>query len=111
MFKKIALVCLVSLMSFQAKAQEKKTQIYLDDSQPIELRVEDALSKMTLEEKENLSQLIQKYPHLTFIFQPVSPLQKRDMKKVLEIFWGFVETHRNASLQLIPQVHKFLGVL
>ena len=38
-------------MSFQAKAQEKKTQIYLDDSQPIELRVEDALSKMTLEEK------------------------------------------------------------
>ena len=36
MFKKIALVCLVSLMSFQAKAQEKKTQIYLDDSQPIE---------------------------------------------------------------------------
>lgn len=51
MFKKIALVCLVSLMSFQAKAQEKKTQIYLDDSQPIEARVEDALSKMTLEEK------------------------------------------------------------
>ena len=51
MFKKIALVCLVSLMSFQAKAQEKKTQIYLDDSQPIEPRVEDALSKMTLEEK------------------------------------------------------------
>jgi beta-glucosidase len=38
-------------MSFQGKAQEKKTQIYLDDSQPIELRVEDALSKMTLEEK------------------------------------------------------------
>ena len=38
-------------MSFQAKALEKKTQIYLDDSQPIELRVEDALSKMTLEEK------------------------------------------------------------
>ena len=38
-------------MSFQAKAQEKKTQIYLDDSQPIEVRVEDALSKMTLEEK------------------------------------------------------------
>lgn len=51
MFKKIALVCLVSLMSFQAKAQEKKTAIYLDDSQPIEVRVEDALSKMTLEEK------------------------------------------------------------
>lgn len=51
MFKKIALVCLFSLMSFQAKAQEKKTQIYLDDSQPIEARVEDALSKMTLEEK------------------------------------------------------------
>ena len=51
MFKKIALVCLVSLMSFQAKAQEKKPQIYLDDSQPIELRVEVALSKMTLEEK------------------------------------------------------------
>ena len=54
MFKKIALVCLVSLMSFQAKAQEKKKQIYLDDSQPIELRVEDALSKMTLEEKNIL---------------------------------------------------------
>ena len=37
MFKKIALVCLVSLMSFQAKAQEKKTQIYLDDFENTEL--------------------------------------------------------------------------
>ena len=51
MFNKIVLVCLVSLMSFQVKAQEKKPQIYLDDSKPIEARVEDALSKMTLEEK------------------------------------------------------------
>ena len=51
MFRKLHLF-VVSLMSFQAKAQEKKTQIYLDDSQPIEPRVEDALSKMTLEEKK-----------------------------------------------------------
>ena len=37
---------------FSSKStRKKKTQIYLDDSQPIELRVEDALSKMTLEEK------------------------------------------------------------
>ena len=65
--------------------------------------------KMTLEEKENLSQLIQKYSHLTFIFQPVSPLQKRDMKKVLEIFWEFGKISK--QVQLIPQVHKFLGVM
>ena len=51
MFKKTALVCLISFFTFQAKAQEKKTPIYLDDNQSIELRVEDALSRMTLEEK------------------------------------------------------------
>lgn len=51
MFKKTALVCLISFFTFQAKAQEKKTPIYLDDNQSIELRVDDALSRMTLEEK------------------------------------------------------------
>ena len=40
-------------VGFTIKAQSKKP-IYLDNTQPIELRVKDALSKMTLEEKVKL---------------------------------------------------------
>lgn len=44
-------VALVSL-----KAQSKvEVPVYLDDNQPLELRVQDALSRMTLEEKTRLS--------------------------------------------------------
>ena len=45
----IAFLC----VGFTIKAQSKKP-IYLDNTQPIELRVKDALSKMTLEEKVKL---------------------------------------------------------
>lgn len=37
-----------------SKAQTQKVPVYLDESQPIEKRVEDALSKMTLQEKINM---------------------------------------------------------
>lgn len=36
-------------------AQEERTPIYLDDTQPIESRIQDALKRMTLEEKTRLS--------------------------------------------------------
>ncbi|MDP4238019.1 MAG: glycoside hydrolase family 3 N-terminal domain-containing protein, partial [Bacteroidota bacterium] len=45
-----ALLCLVALTGFQANAQKAKP-VYLDTAQPIENRVENALSIMTLEEK------------------------------------------------------------
>ena len=47
---KTALFCLVLGSGLQTYGQTKKP-IYLDNSQPIERRVEDALSHMTLEEK------------------------------------------------------------
>lgn len=43
-------VCIFLLIS-TLQAQHKCTPIYLDETQPIEQRVEDALSRMTLEEK------------------------------------------------------------
>ncbi len=39
------------LITFNFGFSQQKTPIYLDDSQPVEKRVEDALSKMTLDEK------------------------------------------------------------
>lgn len=39
------------LITVGSVAQQKNTPVYLDDSKPIEERVEDALSRMTLEEK------------------------------------------------------------
>lgn len=33
---------------------QKKLPVYLDDSKPVEQRIDDALAKMTLEEKINL---------------------------------------------------------
>jgi beta-glucosidase len=47
---KTALLCLIVGAGLQASAQAVKP-VYLDNSQPIEKRVEDALSRMTLEEK------------------------------------------------------------
>ena len=44
----IAMMMAMSVMG--AKAQDKP--LYLDDNQPIEVRVKDALSRMTMEEKE-----------------------------------------------------------
>ena len=66
--------------------------------------------KMTSEEKKRVLDLLQKHENLTFVFQPVSPLQKRDLKKCLEIFSEFAH-HDPHRVRLIPQVHKFLGIL
>lgn len=49
MIRKITLACLL-LLAFNAKAQQALS-IYLDDTKPMEERVEDALSKMTTKEK------------------------------------------------------------
>ncbi len=43
----LAVICLGSMSIFG----QSKTPIYLDETQPIEKRIEDALSRMTLEEK------------------------------------------------------------
>jgi len=50
---KTILLCLVAGIGFQISAQSMKP-VYLDNTQPIELRLKDALSKMTLEEKVKL---------------------------------------------------------
>lgn len=49
--KKLFLCGLFSLFILQASGQSKQVPVYLDDSKPIETRIEDALSRMTLEEK------------------------------------------------------------
>ena len=49
--KIIALLAFTTLLTAPIKAQ---TPIYLDDRKPIEERVKDALSRMTLEEKVKL---------------------------------------------------------
>ncbi len=51
MLKKTAIVGLFSLISVYSTAQNTVTPIYLDESKPVEQRVQDALSRMTLEEK------------------------------------------------------------
>ena len=50
--KKILLSMVVACMAIPTFSQ---TPVYLDDSQPIEARVQDALSRMTLKEKVRLS--------------------------------------------------------
>lgn len=51
MFKKVLLASLlISMISLEAGAQNK-LPVYLDENRPIEERVEDALSRITLEEK------------------------------------------------------------
>lgn len=49
--KKLFLCGLFSLFMLQASGQSKQIPVYLDDSKPIETRIEDTLSRMTLEEK------------------------------------------------------------
>ena len=48
------LACIFAFAAAGLQAQENKP-VYLDDSQPIEARVQDALSRMTVEEKARLS--------------------------------------------------------
>ena len=51
MIKKAALFSFSILLSSSAFSQNTTIPIYLDDSKPVEQRVKDALSRMTLEEK------------------------------------------------------------
>jgi beta-glucosidase len=49
--KKLFICGLFSIFIMQTNAQAKQIPVYLDDSKPVESRIEDALSRMTLEEK------------------------------------------------------------
>lgn len=49
--KKLFFYVLFGLLLLQANGQTKQIPVYLDDSKPMEVRIEDALSRMTLEEK------------------------------------------------------------
>lgn len=49
--KKLLAVSILALLSFQSQAQLNTKPVYLDENKPIEVRIEDALSRMTLEEK------------------------------------------------------------
>lgn len=51
MLKKIVFLSLITLTYTASTAQSKTTPVYLDDSKPVEQRIKDALSRMTLEEK------------------------------------------------------------
>lgn len=49
--KKLFFCSLLTLFAWQTQAQIKSVPVYLDESKPIEARVNDALAKMTLKEK------------------------------------------------------------
>lgn len=49
--KKLILCAIISIATFSTSGQLKETLLYLDEDQSIENRIEDALSRMTLEEK------------------------------------------------------------
>ncbi len=68
--------------------------------------------KMTDEEVDHLKNLIDRFATelLAVVFQPVSPLAKRDLRKCLDIFDRFARMFPK-TVRLIPQVHKFLQVL
>lgn len=66
---------------------------------------------MTEDEENHLHEILKTHPQISaLIFQPVSPLQKRDMKKCLEIYWRMASLFPQ-KVRLIPQVHKFLNIL
>lgn len=62
------------------------------------------------EEIEQIMMLMNKHHQVSFIFQPVSPVQKRDMKKWMSLFSIFSQKYPN-QVRLIPQMHKFLGLM
>lgn len=65
--------------------------------------------KITADEISQIIFLMKEFPTVTLVLQPISPLQKRDMKKIFEIFQEF-SNQLPTQTRLIPQVHKFLGV-
>ena len=61
MFKKIILTSLLTVATYSVYAQQTKVPIYLDETKPVEQRIEDALSRMTLEEKIGLTHAQSKF--------------------------------------------------
>ncbi len=66
--------------------------------------------KMTGEEEGELSNILEKYPTLQMVFQPVSPLRSIDLKKALEMARAF-SNRFGSRIRVIPQVHKYLSVM
>ncbi|MBI2339519.1 MAG: 7-carboxy-7-deazaguanine synthase QueE [Deltaproteobacteria bacterium] len=66
--------------------------------------------KMTDEEIERLMILFSKHPQLPVVFQPVSPVQRRDLKRCFALFQLFAERFPK-RVRLIPQTHKLLSIL
>jgi beta-glucosidase len=54
MFKKFIALLFISLAAITISKAQNHVPVYLDDNQPINLRVDDALSRMTLQEKINM---------------------------------------------------------
>jgi beta-glucosidase len=54
MFKKLIPLLFISLVAATISKAQNPVPVYLDDSQPINARVDDALSRMTLQEKINM---------------------------------------------------------
>jgi beta-glucosidase len=54
MFKKFIALLFISVVATTISKAQNHVPVYLDDSQPINLRVDDALSRMTLQEKINM---------------------------------------------------------
>ena len=66
--------------------------------------------KMTDEEIEKLMMLFTRHPGLQVVLQPVSPVQRRDLRRCLAIFQLFSERFPR-RVRLIPQTHKLLSIL
>ncbi len=54
MFKKLIALVFISVVATTISKAQNHIPVYLDDSQPINVRVDDALSRMTLQEKINM---------------------------------------------------------
>jgi len=66
---------------------------------------------MSAQEMNYLENIIFENPDVSgFIFQPVSPLQKRELGVCLNIYWQFAKKYPQ-KVRLIPQTHKILQVL
>ncbi len=65
---------------------------------------------MNDQEINELKNLMETFPSLCFVFQPVSPLPRRDMKRIFAVFGRFSALFPK-QVRLIPQTHKFLSIL
>ncbi len=66
---------------------------------------------ITDSEIQSLEKMIKTHLEVkSFVFQPVSPLQKRDLGRCLALFWQFAQKFPE-RVRLIPQTHKFINIL